>query len=184
MVAIQLKRWTRQEYDRMIEAGVFSPGDRIQLIEGEIIEMTPQNVLHAAGVRAAEEAMRRAFGDGFDIRVQFPLALGRDSEPEPDVAVVPGHWRDYLTSHPATAALVVEVSDSSLQFDRERKARIYARAGIREYWIVSLLDRVVEVYRDPTPNGGYATQNIVRAGESIQPLGRPTATIGAGELLP
>lgn len=184
MVAIQLKRWTRREYDKMVEAGVFSPDDRIQLIEGEIVQMTPQNVRHAAGIVATDEALKRIFGAGFHIRVQLPLALGDHSEPEPDVAVVSGDWRDYLTSHPTTALLVVEVADSSLEFDRTRKARIYARAGIAEYWIFNLLDQVVEVYRDPTPNDGYATQRIAGASESIQPMGAPRATIAVAELLP
>ena len=184
MVAIQLKRWSRQEYDKMVEAGVFSPGDRSQLIEGEIIQMTPQNVRHAAGIRSVDKALLRVFQAGFDVRVQLPLALDDHSEPEPDVAVVSGDWRDYLTSHPTTALLVVEVSDSSLEFDRTRKARIYARAGIAEYWIFNLLDQVIEVYRDPTPNDGYGTTRTVGRAEAIRPVAAPSTAIRVADLLP
>jgi Uma2 family endonuclease len=184
MSAIQLKRWSREEYDKMIEAGVFSPDERVELVEGDIIQMTAQNARHAAAVRAAEEALRLAFGRAYDVRVQLPLALGPDSEPEPDVAVVRGHWRDYVNAHPTTALLVVEVADSSLDFDRRRKGRIYAQAGIPEYWIVNLIDRGLDVFRDPRPGGGYQTEQRFGADGAISPLTMPAARIAVKDLLP
>lgn len=184
MSAVQLKRWTLQEYEKMIDAGIFASNERVELLAGEIVEVAPQDARHATGVRAAEETLRVAYGSGFDVRVQLPLALGTDSEPEPDVAVVRGHWRDFRTAHPTSALLVVEVSDSSLAVDRSRKGRIYATAGIPEYWIVNLIDDVVEVYRDPRPDLGYATHVDVGADQSIAPLSLPSARIAAKDLLP
>ena len=184
MSAVQLKRWSREEYDKMIEAGVFSPDERVELVEGDIVQMTAQNALHAAGVQAAEDALRTAYGPGFSVRTQLPLAIGPDSEPEPNVAVVRGHWRDYVKAHPTTALLVVEVSDSSLDFDRRRKARVYAHAGIPEYWIVNLIDRLVEVYRDPRADVGYETRLTFDVNQALSPLTLPSASIAAKDLLP
>lgn len=183
MRAVQLRRWSRQEYDKMIEAGIFRPDERVELIEGEIVEMSPQDPAHSVGIRLAEEALRRAFPSGFDVRTQLPLALD-DSEPEPDVAVVLGSIRDYLASHPATAVLVVEVADSSLDFDRRRKGRMYARHGIPEYWIVNLLDRVVEVYREPRPEGSYSVVRRFTEADSLTPLKSPDLRIPVSTLLP
>jgi Uma2 family endonuclease len=132
--------------------------------------------------------LRQAFGAGWRVRVQLPLGLGPDSEPEPDVAVVRGDARDFLADHPTTAALVVEVADASLELDRRLKARIYARAGISDYWIVNLIDRVVEVRRDPVTAGRrgsrYRDVTAMAAGERIVPLAAPFASILIGDLLP
>ena len=138
---VQTRRWTRDEYDRMIATGIFHPEERLELLEGEIVHMTPQGSGHATAVRLVEDALRNLFNVGFDVRVQMPLALGTDSEPEPDVAVVVGPPRDYRDEHPRVAILVVEVADSTLSLDRERKAALYARAGIQEYWLLNLTDR-------------------------------------------
>lgn len=113
------RRWNREEYDRAIEAGVFQPGDRLQLIEGEIITLTPQGSRHATTIPLVEGALRKIFDARFHIRIQTPLALGEWSEPEPDIAIVPGSPRDYRDRHPTTAILVVEVSDATLKLDRE-----------------------------------------------------------------
>src|SRR5262245_44247125 len=150
---IRTRRWTRREYGRLIDLGVLHEDDPIELLEGRLIVAEPQNTPHATAIDLAGETLRRAFGPGWRVRVQLPLALGPDSEPEPDVAGVRGEARDFLTDHPATAALVVEVADSSLRLDRRLKARIYARAAISDYWIVNLVDRVVEVHRDPVSMG-------------------------------
>src|SRR5438270_14046496 len=106
MSAVQLKRWTREEYDRLVAAGVLSPAERVELLEGDIVRMWPQSPAHALAIRNAEEALRLVFGTGFDVRVQLPFVGGEDSEPEPDVAVVQGHRRDYVRAHPALAVLV------------------------------------------------------------------------------
>ncbi|HVC33176.1 MAG TPA: Uma2 family endonuclease [Chloroflexota bacterium] len=183
-MAVQLKRWSRQEYDKMIDAGVFAEDERVELLEGEIVQVAAQHAGHATGAQAAEEALRLAYGTGFTIRTQLPLIVGPDSEPEPDVAVVRGHWRQFRTAHPSSALLVVEISDSSLDVDRHRRGRIYARAGIPEYWIVNLIDRVVEVYRDPRPDAGYGTRLVLGAALTITPLTVPSATIAVLDLLP
>ena len=175
--------WTREKYDRAVETGVFGPEDRIELIEGQLLAMTPQGKRHAAIVRQAGDILRDVFGAGCSIRTQCPLATGGDSEPEPDLAVVLGRARDYLDGHPTTALLVVEVSDDSSRRDRIIKQRLYARHGIPEYWILALPDARLEVYRDPTATG-YRTVLMRRAGETIAPLARPTATIAVGDLLP
>jgi Uma2 family endonuclease len=137
---IDTRRWTREEYERLVEQGFFHPEERLELVEGVIYEMTPQSSFHATGVRAVHLALESVFAQGYDVRPQLPLAVGDDSEPEPDIAVVQGAWQDYSHSHPFTAVLVVEVADSSLLHDRKRKTRLYAQAGIPEYWIDNLVD--------------------------------------------
>ena len=165
----QVRHWTREEYLRMAEAGIFAPGERVELIEGEIIAMTPQKSPHAAAVWLAQEALRLAFGPGFHVRSQLPLTLGPESEPEPDAAVVRGTARDYVDSHPTTATLVVEVADTTLEFDRGRKAAMYARAAIPEYWILNLPDRVLEVFLDPGPLPDQPTEHGYRSVRRVGP---------------
>jgi Uma2 family endonuclease len=190
MSAVQLRRWTRDEYDRMIDAGVLTENDRVELIEGEIVTVTPQKSRHTTAVRKATEALRRAFGEGVDVRSQSPLLLGDDSEPEPDVAVVIGTIDDYRDRHPTTALLILEVADSSLAFDRANKARVYARAGIADYWLVNLVDNVLEVRRFPAPSPdaadqwGYAVVEQYRATDGVAPLERPERPIAVADLLP
>jgi Uma2 family endonuclease len=185
---IRTRRWTRQEYGRLIDLGVLQEDDAVELLEGRLVVAEPQRTPHATAIDLAGEALRRAFGPGWRVRVQLPLGLGRDSEPEPDVAVVRGEARDFLADHPATAALVVEVADASLRLDRGIKARIYARAGIPEYWIVNLVDRVVEVHRDPASAGRrrfrYRDVTAVAPGERIVPLAEPFASLLVADLLP
>jgi len=183
MSVVQPRRWTRQEYDKMIDVGILGPEDRVELIEGEIVEMSPQKPPHSVCVQLAEEALRAVFAAGFDVRAQLPLAFD-DSEPEPDLAVVPGSIRDYLAEHPSTAVLVVEVADSTLDFDRRRKGRMYARAGIPEYWLVNLVDRVIEVYREPRPEGSYTFVQRLGENDTITALAAPNAKIAVSALLP
>lgn len=149
--AVHIKRWTRREYDRMAEAGLFGSDERVELLEGEIITVTPQQSPHSSCIGLIDGALRQVFGPSYWIRIQLPLIVDPDSEPEPDLAVVPGSPRDYVHDHPRTALLVVEVADSTIVKDRNYKTRIYAQAGIREYWIVNLADRCLEVYREPVP---------------------------------
>lgn len=186
--AIHTKRWTRQEYDRLAEAGILGPDERIQLIEGEIITMTPQNSPHAAAIGLVETALRQIFDQTHWIRIQLPLIVDPDSEPGPDLAVVIGSPRKYVTEHPRTALLVVEIADTTLSLDRDRKAPLYARAGIPEYWIVNLLERCLEVFRDPVtpPNQPASYRSTVRLSPSdtIAPLAAPTASITVSDLLP
>ncbi len=187
-VTIRTRRWTRREYGRLIDVGVLHEDDAIELLEGRLVFAEPQHTPHATAIDLAGEALRQAFGPGWRVRVQLPLGLGRDSEPEPDVAVVRGDARDFLVDHPTTAALVVEVADASLQLDRRVKARIYARAGITDYWIVNLVDRAVEVHRDPVSAGRrgsrYRDVTVMRADDRIVPLAAPFASIAIADLLP
>ncbi len=185
---IQTKRWTRLEYDRMAEVGIFSQDDRVQLIEGDILTMTPQNSPHATAIGKTERALERLFGSNVWVRVQMPLIVDPDSEPEPDLAVVSGTPDDYRDEHPRSALLVVEVSDTTISLDRDRKRAIYARAGIREYWIVNLAERCLEVYRDPVAVPGqasvYGSSQKLTPSESITPLAATTATVAVADLLP
>jgi Uma2 family endonuclease len=176
-------RWSRAEYDRAAAAGVFSADARLELIDGEILDMTPQGSRHATAFSLVADAVQRAFGPGYYVRLQLPLALADDSEPEPDVAVVEGGVRDYRDEHPRTALLIVEVSDDSLRRDRTVKQRLYARCSVPDYWILSLADAHLEIYRDPGDDG-YRTVIVRRAGETVTPLSRPEATIRVSDLLP
>ncbi len=186
----KLRRWTRVEYDQLIDIGIFLPGDKVELLGGQLCVSEPQNSPHAAAICLAEEALRQAFAGSWSIRVQLPIALDQESEPEPDLTVVSGGPRDYLADHPARPVLVVEVADSSLALDREHKGTLYARARLREYWIVNLADRVVEVYREPGPDVtafyGWVYRSLQRlsAEQSVTPLAAPTARIAVADLLP
>jgi Uma2 family endonuclease len=182
-IAPQLRRWTRQEYDLMVESGILGPEDRVELVGGAILTMSPQKSPHATAVQLASDALREAFRQGFVVRSQLPLALSADSEPEPDVAVVPGSPRDFRDAHPSTALLIVEVADTSLGYDRDEKKILYAEGGIPEYWIVNLLDRRLEVYRGPA-GGDFGIRRALGTEEWIAPLSRPEASIPVAELLP
>jgi Uma2 family endonuclease len=167
----------------MVEAGILGPDDRVELLEGEILELSPEKSRHAAAVDLAAEVLRRAFGPGHTIRVQHPLALGDASEPELDVAIVTGSPRDYAEAHPTTAVLVVEVSDTSLEYDRRRKAALYARSGIAEYWVVNLVDRCLEVHRDAVASG-YRGAVALDAGATVAPVAAPAFHVAVADLLP
>jgi Uma2 family endonuclease len=186
--AVHIKRWTRREYDRMAEAGLFGRGERVELLEGQIISVTPRQSPHSACIGLIDGALRQAFGPSYWIHVQLPLIVDPDSEPEPDLAVVPGSPRDYVHDHPHTAVLVVEVADSTLAKDRTYKTRIYARAGIQEYWIVNLAERCVEVCRDPMISSGqagsYRSSQKLGPSDRLAPLAAPEAIIPVTELLP
>ena len=181
--AVDIRHWTREEYERLVAQGFFRPDERIELVDGVIYEMTPQSAGHAVAVRLARQIFGRIFSSGFDILVQMSLALGENSEPEPDLAVVPGSPRDHLTSHPASAVLVMEVAETSLYRDRDRKASVYARAGIPDYWILVLGGRQLEILRDPQ-GGIYRSRTVLTATDKISPLACPEAPISVAELLP
>jgi Uma2 family endonuclease len=181
--ALDLHRWTRQDYERMAEAGFFGPEERVELVDGVIYDMTPQSSFHATGVQLAQDGLRTLFAAGYTIRVQMPLALGPDSLPEPDVAVVAGSARDYRGSHPTTAVLVVEVADASLLHDRQRKATLYARAGLPEYWLLDLRAGALDVLREPSP-AGYAVCRRLGRGDHVAPVGHPGPGIAVADLLP
>jgi Uma2 family endonuclease len=183
------KRWQRVEYQRLVDVGVFE-GEPLELIAGQLIVAEPQHSPHATAVGMAQDALGAAIPAGWIVRIQAPLALDDESAPEPDVAVVRGSRADYRHAHPARAALVIEVAESSLAFDRVQKGSLYARAGIADYWIVNLEDRVVEVYRNPgadvtAPFGWrYTSLERFRAPATLTPLGVPAAPVPIAALLP
>lgn len=183
-------RWTRESYLSAVRAGVIDPEARIELIEGDIIQLSPQSDPHAAVLCGLGEWLHEAFGAGFVIRTQMPLAIGSESLPEPDIAVVPGKWRDYTSRTPDKAALVVEVSDTSLLKDRTTKAGLYASAGVPEYWIVNLQDNLLEVHRQPAPMAGqpfghhFKSIERLSAEQTILPLQAPGEPVTVRDLLP
>jgi Uma2 family endonuclease len=181
-------RWTRKQYHQMAGQGFFN-GRRVELIEGRIYRMAPQTEPHAASVNKAYDALKLAFGTGYYVRCQNGLDLGERSEPEPDLAVVPGKAGDYKET-PRSALLVVEVSLTTLKYDRVRKAGLYAKAGILDYWIVNLIDSRLEVYRTPYADPsmrygfGYAPPIVLAASDIATPLAKPDARIAVRDLLP
>jgi Uma2 family endonuclease len=185
--AIRTRRWSRREYERLTDQGFFRADERLELIEGQLIFKEPQNTPHVAAVALAADALRAAFGPGWFIRQQFPIALDDWSEPEPDISVVPGSPRDYLPAHPDRPVLIVEIAESRLGFDRGTKAPIYARAGVADYWIVNLVDRVLEIYRDPQRSGRqwrYRSGERVGPDGEVSPLAAPGVRIRVADLLP
>lgn len=187
---LEIKRWKRVEYEQLVEKGVFTPDDRVELIDGLLVVAEPQSSYHYTAIGLVVRALTRAFGEGWTIRSQGPLALDDTSEPEPDVAVVRGDVRDYVEAHPADPVLVVEVALTSLGFDREHKSSLYARAARPEYWIVNLVDRVLEVRRAPGPSPSapygwdYRAVEVLGPADSACPLAAPAARIAVADLLP
>lgn len=175
-------RLSREEYERLVSAGFFPPGTRIELIDGVLYDMAPQDSPHVTGLHLALRVLQTVFPRGY-IRVQSPLALDDFSEPEPDLALVPGSIRDYQEDHPRAALLVVEVADSSLSHDRQRKIPLYARAGIPEAWILSMRRQELEVYRDPVA-GEYRSRTVLRISDSVSPLARPDMALPVADLFP
>ena len=180
-------RWTVSEFHRVGETGVFE-GRRPVLIRGVIVEQGMMNPPHATAIDLANDALRAAFGVGWRVRVQVPLVLGLDTDPLPDLALVPGNARDYATSHPTTAALVVEVADTTLALDMTEKAELYATAGVADYWIVDLVGKRLLVFRDPgpLPPGGsaYRAHQTLGPGEAVAPLSAPGSPVTVANLLP
>ena len=187
---VELRRFKRIEYEQLIDCGVFQPGERLELIDGLLIVHEPQSSPHITAIRLVEEALRRAFGAGWEIRTQAPVGLDDDSEPEPDAFVVPGGPRDYVDAHPARPVLIVEVSVTSLGFDREHKSSLYARGGVADYWIVNLVDRVLEIRRRPVPSPsavygwGYETLDVLGPDDHAAPLAAPSSEVAVADLLP
>jgi Uma2 family endonuclease len=178
-------RWTVERYLRLVDEGVLGLDDRVELLEGVVVAMAPQNEPHAAGVRRVGQALHRAVGERAVVQVQLVLVLGPHSAPEPDAAVLPGSVADYDRVHPTTALLVVEVADTSLEQDRLTKRAIYAAAGIPEYWIVNLRDDCLEVRRLPEPQSRrYASTAIARRGERIALAALRGVAVAVDDLLP
>jgi Uma2 family endonuclease len=186
---LTLRRWKRVEYERLVDLGVFE-GDPVELIGGQLIVAEPKGSPHATAVGMANDALRAVLPPGWIVRVQDPLALDDESAPEPDIALVRGSRADYRQAHPAHPALAIEVAQSSLSFDRQQKGSLYARAGVQDYWIVNLVDGVLEVYRDAAPDASapygwrYRSIQTLSPPAVVTPLALPSSPIAVGALLP
>jgi Uma2 family endonuclease len=180
-----LYRWTPEQYHSLIEAGFFEDG-RVELLGGLIWDMAGQLTPHTTGLRLTQLSLEEAFDGAFEVRVQMPITLPDGTEPEPDIAVAPGTPLDYADHHPRSEELMlaVEISDSSLVKDRGQKLVAYAQAFVAEYWIVNLVNRQLEVYRQPAPEGIYIDFTIYLPGESVAPLNAPGKPIAVADLLP
>jgi Uma2 family endonuclease len=184
------RRFSRAEYDKLIEIGFFQPGDPIELIGGELMVAEPQSAEHYTAICKTARALEAAFGAGWIVRTQGPIGLDDESEPEPDVAVVPGSLDDYGRAHPSRPVLTVEVAVSSLGVDRQHKGSVYARAGLTDYWVLNLMDRVLEVYRQPVADSAapfgwrYGHSEVLGADARVTPLAAPAAIIPIARLLP
>lgn len=177
-------RWTVEEYFGLVHRGDLRPDDRVELLDGLIVAMSPQNPLHAAAITRLTRVLQRVVGERAAVRVQLPMVLGR-SAPEPDLALVPIDAGEDPEAHPRSAFLVVEVADSSLLQDRLTKAAIYARAGLPEYWLVNLFDDRIEMFRKPVRKWGrYRSTSSASRGERIQVMAFPDVSLAVEELLP
>jgi Uma2 family endonuclease len=183
------RRFSVAEYHRLIQCGILTEDDNIELLEGYLVQKMSGTPAHDGTVQLVEKALRDR-REGWSVRIKSAVTLN-DSEPEPDFAIVRGEERTYRSRHPGPAdiGLVIEVADSTLPGDRADKGRIYARAGIPSYWIVNLCDRQVEVYTNPsgpTPQPAYAQRVDYHVGDSI-PLvldGVVMGTIPVQDMLP
>ncbi len=184
------RRFSVTEYHRLIELGILTEDDNLELLDGYLVHKMSRNPPHDAAIQKGTKKWLRLLPPGWDLRVQSAITL-TESEPEPDFAIVRGDEQAYVSRHPTAAdiGLVVEVSDSTLPGDRDDKGRIYARAGIDCYWIVNLIDRQVEVYTAPSgpgPDPKYAQRVDHRPGASIPLLlgGTTLVQVAVQDLLP
>jgi Uma2 family endonuclease len=170
----------REEYERLVELGCFE-NEKIELLEGWLIAMSPPGVGHAYAVQELTMLLVPAVVGRAIVRVQSSFALAEYSEPEPDVVVVAA--QDYSRAHPRQALLMIEVAESSLRKDRRIKAGLYAREGVPEYWIVALSERVIEVYREPR-DGKYTQVTQHAMGETVRPQAFPDVEVPVADVIP
>jgi len=165
---LPIRKFSVDEYHRLGEVGVLTTDDRVELLEGWILQKMTHNPPHGASVDHLRDVLADLLPDGWRVRAQLPVTTA-DSEPEPDLVVVRGPASRYVSRHPSAedAALIVEIADTSLERDREVKGPIYSRAGFPVYWIVNLVERRVEVYSDPSPTGGYHSRRDGSIGDHV-----------------
>jgi len=182
-VQVQRRLFTVEEYHRMAEAGILSEDDRVELIEGELVTMSPIGSRHAACVARLTALLFPVEGRGI-LWVQNPIRLGARSEPQPDVALLRYRPDFYASAHPGPedVLLVVEVAETSADADRSLKIPLYARYGIPEAWLVDLLEERIEIYRHPTPQG-YRSLHIAHRGETVSPTALPDLELSVDEIL-
>ena len=188
-IPLTARRWRRAEYDRLVDLGVFE-GEPLELIGGELLVAEPQAAYHVSSIGKVEYALRAMLPSGWLVRTQAPISLDDESEPEPDVVVVSGVPGDYRDAHPSRPALLVEVADSSLAFDRGRKGSLYARGGVADYWIVNLVDPALEIYREPVADAAapygwrYGALRRLAPSAVATALAFPDRSIAVSDLLP
>ena len=177
--------WSRLHYEDLVARGIFTSDDKVELLDGHIVAKAPQQSGHSTATRKTRAFLDKVFSaTSFVVDSQLSLALDRNSEPEPDLMVVQGQISDFTDRHPTPSevVLLVEVSDSSLAYDRGPKLAAYARAGIPEYWIINLVDRVAEVHRRPSGEA-YTDRTTLGESDQLAPFGVDSATTVA-DLLP
>lgn len=185
-----LRRFSVDEYHRMIESEILTDEDKVELLNGYVVLKMPKNPPHESSINAFTELFPKLSVNGWTLRVQSAVTLV-ESEPEPDFTIARGSWRDYRSRHPSPAdiGMLIEVADSSLSRDRDEKGPIYADAGIAEYWIVNLVDRQVEVYSSPSgpiANPSFLANRIYRPGDSVPLIldGKAVGLVLVDEILP
>jgi Uma2 family endonuclease len=177
-------RFSVKEYYRMAETGVLRPDARVELLDGRIIDMSPIGPFHGGLVNRLTRLFGKLSNGRWLVSAQNPLRLDDRSEPEPDVMLLKPAADDYTSRHPQPedVFLLIEVSDSTLDYDREEKLPAYGRAGIAEAWVVNLNDETIEVHREPHFTG-YGSKTILRAGDQAAPQAFPDAIVDVAELL-
>jgi Uma2 family endonuclease len=177
-------RFNVQEYYRMAETGVLHPDARVELLDGRIIDMSPIGPFHGGVVARLTRLFNKLSKNRWLVWPQNPVRLDDHSEPEPDVVLLKPSRDDYTSRHPQAddVYLLIEVSDTTLDFDREEKLPAYGRAGIGEVWIVNLTEQAVEIHREPHFTG-YGAKTILRAGDQAKPQAFPDAVVDVAELL-
>ena len=181
---IEKRRFNVDEYYAMAHAGILSERDHLELIDGEIVAMTPIGPVHAVAVARANRALLRSAGDRAIVWVQNPIRLDAFSEPQPDLVLLRPPEDVYRAAHPGPAdiLLVIEIADSSLRYDRDVKASLYARHGIVEYWLVDLAASTVTGHSSPEGRA-YRTAVVHARGEAMAPIALPDCTLTVDDLL-
>ncbi len=180
-----LKKWSVEDYHRMIEFGILTPADQVELLEGVIVQLNPQRSPHAATTQCASDYLREMLRGEVIVRVQLPITLPPDSEPEPEIAIVRLERRKYLDHHPQPDDILflAEVADSTLNEDRTRKAKLYAKASICEYWVIDVNKRQVLGFRQ-SDGDRYTEEFVLRANDSIELVAFPEILILVSQLFP
>ena len=183
MVLTDVRTWTVDEYHQMLKTGILSADERVELVHGHILEMSPQEPPHSATTRRASRYLDRLLEDLADVRTQLPITLRPKSEPEPDIAIVRLDPDEYGDRHPSVEDIfwVIEISDTTLRKDREQKALAYAAAGIPEYWILDVNRRQVYILREPVEEG-YTSERLLTPIGSVRPLAFPSLEIQLSKL--
>ncbi|OKH34066.1 hypothetical protein NIES2119_21430 [[Phormidium ambiguum] IAM M-71] len=178
------RKFTVKQYHQMIEAGILTEDDRVELIKGEIVEMTPINRRHSAHVNRLNELFILRLAQLVTVGVQNPVELNDNSEPQPDISLLRRKADFYKSGHPQPQdiLLLVEVADTTVESDREIKIPLYAENGIIEVWLIDINEQYIEVYRQPSANGYQNIQRFVR-GQNLSILAFPEVIISVDEVL-